>query len=304
MNLNETLAFVAVARTGSFTAAGEKLGLPKATISRRLARLERRLEARLMERTTRRLRLTDVGRAYYERCAHAIEAIEDAERAASDVSGRASGTLRVSAPFDLARDRLAGLLPELHRRHPELKIVFELTQRHVDLVAEGFDVALRGGPKLEDTSLIARKLLPSALVLVAAPRYLKRRGTPASVAELAGHDLVALGGASTPPRRHLSGPDGPVNVAFSAWLVANELGVLRTAVLGGAGIGLLERNAVEADLRARRLRRVLPEYGVPGAALWAVYPSSHHLTPKVRLFIDLVADHLAGRSASPRPHGR
>jgi DNA-binding transcriptional LysR family regulator len=294
MDLNETLAFVAVARTSSFTAAGKRLELPKATISRRVARLEARLEARLLERTTRHVGLTEVGRVYFQRCEHAITEIENAERAALDVSGSATGTLRVSTPFDFGRDSLAPWLPELRRRHPELDLVFEMTQRRVDLIAEGFDVAIRAGQRLDDTSLIARRLAPSSLVLCAAPSYLRRHGTPRTLADLAAHDAIVLGTTSS-PRWRLEGPTGMVEVPMKAWLVANEWGFLRAAVIAGLGIGLLEQGGIADDLRRRRLRRVLPDHALGGAAIWAIYPSSHHLSPKVRVFIDFLAEKLAAR---------
>jgi DNA-binding transcriptional LysR family regulator len=292
MDLNETLAFVAVARTGSFTAAGKRLGAPKATISRRVARLEARLAARLLERTTRRVGLTAAGRAYFERCEHAIAAIENAERAARDVSGVVSGALRVTAPFDFARDRLAAWLPALRRQHPRLELVLELTQRRVDLVAEGIDVALRAGPRLEDASLIARKLASSELILAASPRYLAKRGHPRSLAELASHDLIAIGGIPSGRPVRLDGPNGSEELPVTPWLVANELGFLREATLAGLGVGLLESNDAAPHLRARRLRRVLPDHSLAGGAMWAVYPSSHHLTPTVRAFIDFLVGKL------------
>jgi DNA-binding transcriptional LysR family regulator len=309
MDLNETLAFVAVARTGSFTAAGKRLGAPKATVSRRVARLEARLAARLLERTTRRVGLTAAGRAYFERCEHAIAAIENAERAARDVSGVVRGTLRVTAPFDFARDRLATWLPDLRRKHPRLELVLELTQRRVDLVAEGIDVALRAGPRLEDASLIARKLASSALVLCASPRYLARRGTPRTIADLADHDLIAIGGAAAGRRSiRLDGPNGSEELPVAPWLVANELGFLREATLAGLGVGLLEEHDAAPHLRGRRLRRVLPDHSLAGGAMWAVYPSSHHLSPTVRAFIDFLVAKLGAPGvvgkALTRPRSR
>ncbi len=292
MDLNETLAFVAVARTGSFTAAARQLGAPKPTVSRRVARLEDRLRVRLLERTTRRQRLTDAGRAYFERCVHGVEAIENAERAVRDVSGRVAGTLRISLPADLARDVLIDHLPELHRRHPELSLVLDISQRRVDLVADGFDVALRAGGRLDDNSLIARKIIDSELWLVASPAYLKKRGTPRTPSELDGHDLVVFGAGATPPRWTLDGPDGACELPRATWLTGNDFGFVRTAVLAGLGIGLVEAVAASKDVRARRLRRVLPAHAVRGGSLWAVYPSSRHLSPAVRVFIDFIAERI------------
>lgn len=295
MDLNETLAFVCVARSGSFTAAGRALSLPKATVSRRVARLEARLELRLLQRSTRRVNLTDVGRVYYERSLHAISELENAERQLLDVTRKPTGTLRVTTSFDFGRDYLAGWLPLFHQRYPEVRLELELTQRRVDLIAENIDVAIRGGA-LPDSALIARKLVDSRLLLVAAPAYLKGHGTPSTLAELAEHQCLALG-----KRWTLSGPDGPASVELEGWLTANEFGVLREAVLAGAGIGLLEALSVAGDLRRRRLRRVLPDHAVQGGGLYAVYPSSHHLSPKVRVFVDFLAQQLRRATSGTAP---
>src|SRR5688572_26804492 len=202
MDLNETLAFVCVARSGSFTAAARSLGLPKATISRRVARLEARLEVRLLQRSTRRTSLTEVGRVYYERSLHAISELENAERLLADVTNKPSGVLRVTTSFDFGRDHLASWLPLFHQRHPEVQLELELTQRRVDLIAEGIDVAIRGG-SLADSSLIARRLFESRLILCATPAYLRRQGEPRTLAELAEHQCLAFS-----RRWSLTGPDG------------------------------------------------------------------------------------------------
>jgi DNA-binding transcriptional LysR family regulator len=289
MDLNETLAFVSVARAGSFTAAAKRLALPKATVSRRVRRLERRLRAQLLVRTTRKVSLTNIGRAFFERCAHAVEQMEDAERAAHDASGAARGTLRLTAPFDFGRDRLAGWLREFRRRYPEIVLEVELTQRNVDLVAEGFDLALRGGGRI-DAPGIVRKLAPSGVILCASPAYLKARGVPKVTDDLARHDVLAMRGIFANGRLRLVGPAGPVEVAAAPWLTVNEWGVLRQGALDGLGIALVEGASVAADLRARRLRRVLPELGLPGGGLFALYPTSRHLAPTVRVFIDFLVE--------------
>jgi DNA-binding transcriptional LysR family regulator len=294
LNLDDTVAFVSVVRTGSFTGAAKKLGLPKGTVSRRVARLEDRLRSRLLERSTRRIALTELGRALFDRCNGAITEIADAERLARDAGDkrRATGTLRVSAPFDFARDSLAELMPEFHRRHPDVRIALSVSQRRVDLLAEGFDVAIRAGSGLDDSRLVARKLASSSLFLCATKAYLVRCGVPRSLADLEGHTCIGFGDASGATRFPFTGPDGAHELRLDAWLVANELGFLRMAALAGLGIGLLEENAVRADLAGGRLRRVLPGYAVVGGGLWAVYPSAQHLAPKVRVFVDFLAQAL------------
>ena len=294
MRFDETTAFVSVVRAGSFTAAGRVLGVPKSTLSRQIARLEARLGARLLQRTTRSLSLTDTGSAYFERCRHAIEEIEEAERVAQDRSTRASGTLRVSAPFDLARDHLAVLLPEFRARFAEIDLVLLMAQERVDLVGEGFDVALRGG-KLQGAGFVSRKLAGSDVQLCASPAYLERRGRPRALADLAEHDGVVMHlreGASW----RLQGPGGAIEtLPLRPWLVANEWGVLRQAMLDGLGIGPMVVPLVREQLADGSLEIVLPEYAQPGGGLYAIYPSRNHLSPKVRVFVDFVAERLGPR---------
>lgn len=180
MRLDAIQAFVTVAQAGGFAAAGRRLTVPRSTLSRRIQYLEDELGVRLMERTTRRVRLTDAGRAYFERCTHALDLIDVANHGARDAGAQPRGTLRVSAPIDVARDVLAGMLPELRRRYPDIELVIDVGQRHVDLVAEGFDLALRGAGDdwRPAPNLVARKLATHTMGLYASPAYLSARGIP------------------------------------------------------------------------------------------------------------------------------
>jgi len=287
VNLNETLAFVTVVREGSFTAAGRKMGTPKSTLSRQVARLEERMGSRLLHRTTRRIGLTEVGEQYFQRCLSAIEAIETAEQMAEQASARPAGTLRVSLPF--GSWFLGSLLPEFHERYPDISLVLVAAQRQVDLVAEGFDVALRGGV-LPDSGLIARKLADNRIIFVASPEYLQEYGTPGSLEELRDHRGVLYRAPTMQGRWRVEGPDGRVEVPLNPWLEANEFSFLRQALMAGGGIGLVLGDLVQHDLDTGRLVQVLPEYGLFGGGFYAVYPSSRHLSPKVRAFVDFVLE--------------
>jgi len=293
MDLNEIKAFVAVARAGSFTAAGRELKTPKSTLSRQVARLEERLAVTLLTRTTRSLSLTEAGQGYYARCLHAIEEIEDAERFALDLTERPRGMLRVSMTYDLATLVIAPLLKDFHALYPEVSLDIHMNNRSVDLVQEGFEVALRGG-QLPDSTLIAKRIAYSNLVLAAAPQYLDERGRPTSPADLAGHDGLLLGQLKhIMPSLRLHGPDGLVPAPLEPWLMVTDFQVLVRAALDGLGIGLLEYNGIAEDLEEGRLERVLPGYGMgKGGGLFAVYPATHHLTPKVRAFVDFVVERL------------
>ena len=291
MDLNDARAFVSVAKLGSFTAAAKVLDAPKATVSRRIARLEESLGVRLLQRTTRRISLTEAGASYVEHAQRALESFAEAERAAKNRSDKPSGILRVSAPFDIGRDHFTRFFPELRRMYPELQIHLELTQRRVDLVAEGFDVVLRGG-NLQDSELAARKLFDSGVGLYASPRYLRKSGTPTTLEELKDHAILGMTGLATATRLRLVGPRGPCEAEVTPWLITNEFGVLRQATLDGLGIALLETTAAGTDVKSGKLERVLPKYGISGGGLYALFPSARHLPLKVRVFIDFLAERL------------
>jgi len=304
MELDAIHAFVAVARAGGFAAAGRQLRVPRSTLSRQIQRLEEELGVRLMERTTRSVRLTEAGESYFHRCGHALDLLDAANHGARAAGVQPKGTLRVSAPIDVARDVLAGMLPDFRRRYPDIELAFEISQRQVDLVAEGFDLALRGGERLRDSSLVARKLATPVFGLFASPAYLAARGVPETPADLARHDLIAFATPAGPIPWRLVGPDGEVEIAPRAWLRANELGLLRAAIAGGLGIGLAEPLTSSLHVREGSLHPVLAEYSMHGGTLYAVYPSARRVPPKVRVFVDLLAEHLRasgwGHSGKPR----
>lgn len=286
-------AFVAVGKTLSFSVAGRALGVPRSTLSKQVMRLEARLGVRLLQRTTRTVSLTETGAAYFECCQRALEDIENAERMAMDLAGQARGELRVAVPFDAARDLLSPLLEEFHARYPEVSLRLEIGQRRVDLIADGFDVAIRGGPQT-DASLVARQLRPLHLVLCASSGYLNRRGRPVSLAELENHDTAMM---PLPAAYQLAGSQSTTPPSITPWLVANEWGFLRRALVDGLGIGFLPVELWQADFDAGRLERVLPEIGFTDG-LYAVYPSRHHLSRKVRVFVDFLVERLAAESAA------
>jgi len=289
MEPKETLAFVTVVEEGSFTAAARRLGSPKSTVSKQVSRLEERLGVRLLHRTTRKLRLTETGQAYYERCQPAIAELRAAERLAQDVGGAPRGNLKVACPFDFARERLMGWVLEFHRRYPDITVELVLSQQRSDMLAQGIDVALRGG-SLPDSSFVSRKLYGSELLLCASPEYLDARGRPQTLAELAGHDMVSMPGMSG---FRLAGPRGPEPLTLDPWFVANEWGVLRRVLIDGGGIGANIIEWVKHDLQDGALERVLPDYGSTEGGFYAVYPSRHHLSPKVRVFVDFLVEQVA-----------
>ncbi len=288
--LEDALAFLAVADAGSFTAAATRLKLAKSNVSRRVTRLEEQLGVRLLERTTRRLRLTDIGGVYRERLQVAVAQLTAAHEAVRSLHDRPRGHLRFTAPGDMG-SMLGPLFAEFTARYPEVTVDVELTQRKVDLVAEGFDVALRAG-SMPDSSMVARRVGVFSNPLMASPEYLARRGRPTSIEELAEHDFVLFRG-----RRQLAlvGPEGRVTVAIRGRLSCNDVEFARGATIAGAGIGFTGGGA-SSDLEC--LEVVLPEYRGPGTPLQLVFPSGRFLTARVRALSDFLTTRLREELAS------
>lgn len=292
MDLNEMLIFTRVAQASSFTAAARLLGLPKSSVSRKVSDLEDRLGARLLQRTTRKLGLTDVGRIYYERCARIIGEIEEADQAVGRMQAAPCGLLRVTAP--LAFSMLGPIVAEFLQRYPEIQIELVCTDRLVDLVNEGFDVAIRAG-QLNDSTLVARNLGMIERVLVAAPAYLKQHGSPQTPADLTGHACITFGiGTGTAPSLWtLYAGDRKAEVRVALRLAINDLEIMSEVVRSGIGIGLIPKFVCVEDLHAGRLQQVLPDWHSAGAPVQAIYPTTRHLSPKVLAFVELVREHLS-----------
>ena len=277
--------FAAVVESGSFTEAADRLGLSKAAVSKQVSRLEERLGARLLNRTTRRLGLTEVGSAFYESCVRIVAEAEEAERAVSHLHAVPRGTLRVDAPVNFGMKYLAPLLPAFMQANPELRVDLTFTDRFVDLVEEGYDVAIRIAD-LPDSSLIARKLAQAGAVVCAAPDYWRKHGIPAHPSELTRHNCFGYSYLATRSEWRFRGPDGPVSVKISGTLTANNGDVLRQAAVAGLGVVLLPVFIGCDDLRAGRLQPVLQDFEPAARGIYAVYPHSRHVSAKVRAWVD------------------
>jgi len=298
VDLNEIAIFVAVVEAGGFTAAARRLGLPKSTVSTRVARLEHRLGVRLLQRTTRSLGLTDVGAAFHQRCARIVADAEEAERAITACNEAPRGLLRLTAPVDITAAYLGGPLAEFCRRYPDIAVELVSTDRVVDLVDEGFDVALRAG-RLTQTTLMARRLAQVGSQLFASPAYLARHGRPRAPADLAGHACLVFSSPPEPRRWRLRDPDGrEVAVQVSGPLTVNSPDAIRRAMVAGLGIALLPvfaGNVLAGAIAPRgdEIEQVLPGWSGPESVLSVVYPSPRYLSPKVRAFVDFIVDHFA-----------
>lgn len=296
-------AFVRVVEAGSFVRAAERMALSTSALSQRVADLEAHLGTRLLNRTTRRLSLTESGQAFFERSVALLADLDEAEQLASLAAASPRGTLKVTCAHAIGVERLAPAIARFSLQHPDLRFDVVVSDRVVDLVEEGFDLAIRIGT-IGSEQLVARKLGQMQLVLCASPAYLKRRGTPRQVADLARHDLLSYAYARTPRLWVLTGPDGErVELKATGSLHANSGQVLVAAAAEGQGIVLETDFHVAQALASGRLVRVLPQYQGGAGDIWAVYPSRRHLSAKVRLFVDHLADEfaVAGSTRSARP---
>lgn len=280
--------FARVAEDKSFSAAARALGLSKSAVSKQVARLEDRLGARLINRTTRRLSLTAAGSAFYERCARVLAEAEEAERAVSSLQDEPRGVLKINAPMSFGVLHLAPAIPDFMAIYPDLSVDITLNDRIVDLVDEGFDVAVRIA-RLADSSLIAKRLAPSRQVLCAAPGYFARHGVPERPEDIAAHNCLIYAYTLTGDEWRYRDGHGEGAVRVKGKLKANNGEVLRAAAVAGAGICLMPTFMVGDDLRAGRLRAVLPEFDYGASNLYAVYPHARHLSTKVRVFVDFLA---------------
>jgi len=282
--------FAAVAERGSFSQAAQTLGMSNSAVSKHVAALEERLGVRLLNRTTRRVSLTDVGQAYCSRARQVIADLAEADAAAASLHEDARGTLKLSAPVSFGVRHLGPAIGAFMAAHRELEIDLVLNDRFVDIVDEGFDLALRIGV-LADSSLKARRIAPVRRVLAAAPAYLDAAGRPPTPDALHDHACLAyaIGSDAWQLEREDGAGAGAARIKVSGPLRANNGDMIREAALAGAGIVNLPTFIIGADLSAGRLERVLPEWCASTLALHAVYPPGKALSAKVRLLIDFLA---------------
>lgn len=302
LDLNAARVLVRVVQAGSFRAAATQLGIPKTSVSRKVAELEEYLGAQLLRRTTRKLALTDAGAAFVEQAEGAIARIESAENAVSEQQREPRGRLRVTATVTIGQMLLAPVLAEFLDAYPAVEVTLHLTDRHVDLVGERFDVALRIGP-LADSSLVALRVASSGLKLYASPRYLEKHGTPLTPADLATHNCLLFARTGSPARGTWPLGKGKRvrEVSVAGRLVADDWGVLREAAVRGVGIARLPAAHVREAVRKRALVSVLDGYAPPDVPLHLVYFGGRHLPPRTRAFVEFARPRLAqllGRDAA------
>lgn len=298
---NDLLLFARIVEAGSFSKAAQRVDLPKSTVSRRLAQLETRLGERLLQRTTRTLVLTEFGASLLEHARKVADEVEAAGALAQHRQAAPSGKLRVSMPADLANLGLNGVLAEFMALYPNIKLELDLSPRRVDLVAEGFDVAIRMGALPDDASLAARQVVSERLGLFASPAYIARRGLPGHPDELLEHDLLCI----------LRRTGGPVPWSLTrgktvwqrelpARMTANSPDLLARIACAGLGIAASSYLFAQPMLEKGELVRVLPEWDLPPSVGWAVFPGRRLMPAKTRVFLDLMAQRCCDGAALRR----
>lgn len=292
MDLVALQVFVKVVQTGSFTRAASSLGSQKSHLSRTLSQLERELGVRLLERTTRALSLTEAGREFFERALAILGAVDDARRAMQKVQGVPRGSLRLTCGVEFGMIAVSSWIERYLEHYPDVRIDADYTARVVDLVHEGYDLAIRLG-SLSDSSLAARKLGELHYALYAAPRYLSRRGSPQHPTDLSTHAQLAFVGGSHPAHWRLRRDQEEHLLNLQARLKANNVFAIRDAAIAGYGIAQLPKLVAAEAVQSGRLQVVLPGWEPPRVAVHAVFASVRYLTPKVRAFIDLAVEAMA-----------
>ena len=292
-------AFAKVVELGSFARAAERLDISASACSRHVADLEAHLDARLLNRTTRSISHTDSGRAFHERCLQLLADLDEAEAAAHAGRGRARGTLRVTCSVNFGLRYLASLIAPFQARHPDVRLDVSLSDRMVDIVEEGFDLAIRIGES-GSTSVIARKLGETCMITCAAPDYLLRCGTPVTPGQLAAHNCLLYEYLTHRNEWRFADPQGgELRVRVGGSLQTNNGDMLAIAAAEGLGICNEPDFIVAGDLRAGRLVRVLADFAPPASVIHAVYPSRRHLSGKVRAFVDFLAEASATHGLPP-----
>ncbi len=307
-DLNDMLYFAEVVDHGSFAAAGRALGLPKSRLSRRIADLEAALGVRLLQRTTRKLSMTEVGERYHRHCVAMREAAQEAAHTVDLAQVEPRGTIRVACPVTLAHTTLGPLVPLFLARYPLVTVDMRVNNRVVDLVEEGFDVALRVRPTLDDSgSMVVKNFGPSETLLLASPRQLARQHQPTSVQELEGLDTVSMSATSGRGSWNLVGPDGATfTLGHRPRYIADDLLTLKYAVQAGVGMAPMPAYMCRDEILRGEMVPVLPGWGPQPVIFHAVFPSRRGLVPAVRHFLDFMGAAIAAEGllqACPAPSG-
>jgi DNA-binding transcriptional LysR family regulator len=291
--LSDVAAFVCVVQTGSFTAAAEKLNTSKSVVSKYISRLEDRLDVKLLTRTTRRLTLTEIGQAFFDKACIGINAIDSAEEEVSFLQGKPRGQLNINAPLSFGALHIAPALTDFLNLFPEIKVDLRFSDAKVDMVKEGFDITVRITDKLEG-NLVARRIAPCHHILVAAPDYVKRHGLLKSPEELEQHNVITYQYQHSPWEWSFSRNGETQHIAVHGDIQMNNSLAIREAVLAGAGISRMPTFTVGNDIKAGCLIQVLPDYKLLELSIYLIFAGREHMAPKIRSFIDFMVKRFDG----------
>jgi DNA-binding transcriptional LysR family regulator len=293
-DLNDVAVFAEVAETASFTAAARSLGLPRATVSRIVARLEAAVGSQLLYRTTRRVELTEIGRKFHDMAARGLALIAEAGEAVAEVQSEPSGLLRITTPINFATMSLIPWMPEFLTRHPAVRIALHLADAPVDPLEARADLAIVTGRR-PDSSHHIRRLGTSRLILVASADYLARKPAPRRLADIAGHDFILFTSERSIETWRLEGPEGRVEVDVRGRISVSGPHAELSAALSGLGIAMLPEAVTRPYIEGGSLVQVLPDYGREGAVISAVFPATRHQPAALRAFLDFLASKMSER---------
>lgn len=295
-DLNDVQFFVAVVENQSFSAAARTLNLPKSSVSRRVANLETRLGVRLIERSTRSLRLTEVGISFYDRCRAILADLDAAEREVAVHRAEPAGLVRVSCPTGLAQFILARILPGFLIRYPKVRLLVLATNRAIDLVDDNIDIAIRARVRSANEAVMMRMLYKSELIFVASPAFASSQQIPVRVDTLPSLPFLSFLEDTRRPTWALSGPNGATTtVSFDPVLISSDFTILLKAAAAGLGIALLPGEVAEDELEAKRLVRILPDWHSQEITVHLVFATNRGIVPAVRVLIDYLAEHFKTR---------
>jgi DNA-binding transcriptional LysR family regulator len=300
-DLNDIQFFVAVVENQSFSAAARILNLPKSSVSRRIANLEAHLGVRLIERSTRSLRLTEVGTSFYDRCRAILADLDAAEREVAVHRAEPAGLIRMSCPTGLAQFTLARILPDFLIRYPKVRLLVLATNRAIDLVDDNIDIAIRARLRSADEAAMMRMLYKSELIFVASPSFASARQNPVRIDTLSSFPFLSFLEDLRRPTWALSGPNAATaTVSFDPVLISSDFTILLKAAAAGLGIALLPAEVVEDDIRAKRLIRILHEWHSEEITVHLVFATNRGIVPAVRVLIDYLAEHFKIRQDQRR----
>lgn len=284
--------FTKVVSEESFSAAGRQMGLTRSAVSKSITELEQQLGVRLLNRTTRRVNTTEAGRAYFERCIEILAQVDDTERQISSLHDQPKGILKINAPLSFGTLYLGDAIADFMTLYPELKIELDLTDRFIDPIEEGVDVAIRIA-NLQDSSLVARKLGETSALLVASPDYLARHGEPQKPSDLISHKCIHYGRSTHLQKWQFLRDDKEISVRINAIMCSNNGDILRSAALKGHGLSQIPTFIIGEDLKEGRLTEVLPDHRPAPMGIYAIYAPNRYLAAKTRIFIDFLVEHCA-----------